>query len=151
MFFLGERNKASKVFINSYNNLGSAHFVENRNGSRIIASLIMDSIPYSNKYFGVKIEGTRDPQIQSLMRKFDENLVRPFDVVRRNFSHGSDHVRFQKAGIPAILLIEKDDMDFPNQHLSTDVYDAQGVNITQALRIISGVGKTLMDLVENGL
>jgi len=81
---------------------GSYHYVQEatREGKNIVGALIMDMIGYSNRYYGVKIEGTRDPAIQELMQLYDSN-VRAYTTLTRvqsTNSFGSDHVSFQEAG-----------------------------------------------------
>ncbi|KAJ9442218.1 hypothetical protein DIPPA_01842 [Diplonema papillatum] len=108
---------------------GSTHYVSvaQQEGRDIKAALIMDMTAYSNNYFGVTFEGTQDAAIVLLMANAVENLEYlkrtlgsqlEFQLAHNSF--GSDHVPFQRAGIPAILLIEKDDTDYPGYHRTTD-------------------------------
>lgn len=59
-------------------------------------------------------------------------------------SFGSDHVSFQRAGIPAILAIELDDTNYPHYHRATDTV-AQ-TTPKQAVDIVKGLAATLVDL-----
>jgi len=107
----------------------------------------MDMISYSSKYFGVTVEGTKD--YEELISAVSFNLLEyktrtDFTVSISRNSFGSDHVSFQKAGIPAILAIEKDDTDYPCYHKAcdTDKY----VSVPQTTQIVRGIAGTLCDL-----
>jgi Zn-dependent M28 family amino/carboxypeptidase len=63
-------------------------------------------------------------------------------------SFGSDHVSFQRAGIPAVLLIELDDTDYPNYHRSTDVLNDQNVNGDQSIAILRGLAASVYELAQ---
>jgi Zn-dependent M28 family amino/carboxypeptidase len=60
-------------------------------------------------------------------------------------SFGSDHVSFQRAGIPAVLAIELDDTNYPHYHRATDTVSE--TTPKQAVDIIKGFAATLVDLV----
>jgi len=115
-------------------------------GRKVAAALCMDMICYSNRYFGVKLEGTRDAAVKALvasaeadMKEFGDNLT----VVTTDFSFGSDHVPFQEAGIPAFLAIERDDTDYHSYHRTTDV--AANCNADQSVAILRGLAATMCD------
>lgn len=71
-----------------------------------------------------------------------------FDVKSTNRSYGSDHVSFQRAGYPAILLIEADDTVYPNYHKSTDVVSAENVNYDQCMVIMTGLLNTAVEYAQ---
>lgn len=117
-----------------------------------VSAILMDMIAYSKKYFGVTIEGTTNGKIQNLMRltKKNMNQMSPSLTVHSSpVSFGSDHVSFQRANIPAILLIEQDDTNYPNYHSSKDDLNEDNVNRDQAVDILRGLAGTVVDLVLN--
>jgi hypothetical protein len=74
-------------------------------GVNVVSALTFDMIAFSDKYFGVTIEGTRDAAIQELMTLTRNNMRQygaggELQVKTADFSFGSDHVSFQRAGIP---------------------------------------------------
>eukprot|EP01060_Flectonema_neradi_P018716 TRINITY_DN2561_c0_g1_i1.p1 TRINITY_DN2561_c0_g1~~TRINITY_DN2561_c0_g1_i1.p1 ORF type:complete len:449 (+),score=83.54 TRINITY_DN2561_c0_g1_i1:43-1389(+) len=108
---------------------GSTHYVSvaQQEGLKIRCALILDMTAYSNRYFGVIIEGTNDAAIKQLMENADTNLQylsstlgSSLSIQHNHRSFGSDHVPFQRAGIPAILHIERDDTNYPGYHRTTD-------------------------------
>lgn len=127
---------------------GSQHYVSEAQKAKkkIVAALIMDMIGYSNKYYGVKIEGTTNPDIQKLMQLFDANVKSYTQLTRvqSTDSFGSDHVPFQKAGYPAFLAIEQDDTNYPDYHRTTDT--VKNVNRGQSVDILKGLAGTIYDL-----
>lgn len=130
---------------------GSAHYVDEakKQGWNIVAALTMDMTAYSNKYFGVTIEGTRDSKIQELMKVMENNMAEyasDLQVRTTTNSWGSDHVPFQKAGYAAILAIEMDDVDYPAYHRTNDV--STYANEAQALGILKGLAGTLYDMAQ---
>jgi Zn-dependent M28 family amino/carboxypeptidase len=54
--------------------------------------------------------------VQSNTREYAPDL----EINLSDNSFGSDHVSFQRAGIPAILGIELDDTNYPHYHRVTD-------------------------------
>ena len=54
---------------------GSAHYVAvaQERGEEIVAALTMDMIGYSNRFYGVTIEGTTSPPILELMDNAESN------------------------------------------------------------------------------
>ena len=62
------------------------------------------------------------------------------------FSFGSDHVSFQRAGIPAILAIEQDDTNYVCYHRDCDTMEY--INERQACDIVRGQAGTLVDLAS---
>lgn len=122
---------------------GSQHYVDTRRdrpGETVTTALTMDMIAYSNRFFGVTIEGTTNAAIQELMNVVEagtKSWAPRLSINRSNFSFGSDHVPFQRAGIPAILLIEEDDTNYPHYHRTTD--NMQQVNRDQANDIVKGL------------
>jgi hypothetical protein len=129
---------------------GSSHYVEEAKGAgqNIVGAIIMDMIGYSNKYYGVKIEGTTDPDIQALMKLFDTNLrtYTSLTRVQSTDSFGSDHVPFQEAGYPALLAIEQDDTDYPDYHKISDT--VANANKGQSVDILKGIAGTLFDVAN---
>jgi len=127
---------------------GSSHYVSEAQKAKkkIVGAIIMDMIGYSSKYYGVKIEGTTNPDIQRLMKLFDTNVKTYTELTREQStdSFGSDHVPFQKAGYPAFLAIEQDDTDYPAYHRTTDV--VTNANKGQSVDILKGIAGTLFDL-----
>eukprot|EP01047_Picozoa_sp_COSAG01_P068909 COSAG01_NODE_10069_length_2256_cov_39.334261_3_plen_136_part_00 len=122
---------------------GSAHYVAEAQarGETIVAALTMDMIGYSNQFYGVLIEGTTDPVIQQLMDLCQQNTLEfapQLTIARSDFSFGSDHVSFQRAGIPAILMIEQDDTNYVCYHRDCD--DVSYINPGQATDIVRGLG-----------
>jgi len=134
---------------------GSTAFVRiaRENGVNIRHAVILDMIAYSNQYFGVTIEGTTNQAIQRLMNIVQANLEgfrddATLEIYRSNNSFGSDHVPFQRAGIPAILLIEADDTVYPHYHRTTDVVSNQNVDVDQSRNIIKGAVASVWDLAN---
>jgi Zn-dependent M28 family amino/carboxypeptidase len=130
---------------------GSAHYVAQaaKKGDTIVGALIMDMISYSNRYFGVTIEGTTSAPIQALMKQVEGNLnlySPALTVNLADFSFGSDHVPFQRAGIPCVLAIEQDDTNYFGYHQTTDV--VANSNASQAMAILRGFGGALYDLAN---
>jgi hypothetical protein len=130
---------------------GSAHYVAlaQARGENIVCALTMDMIGYSNVYYGVTIEGTTSPPILELMdlaaantKEFAPGLT----IATSTFSFGSDHVSFQRAGIPAILAIEQDDTNYICYHRDCDRMEY--INAGQACDIVRGQAGTLVDLAS---
>jgi len=110
---------------------GSREYVRDATSNNVVipAAIIMDMTAYSSKYYGVTIEGDSRSDISAVMDNAEENL----DFIKatsglgtdlsqqKNYrSFGSDHVPFQQAGYPSILLIERDDTAYPGYHRTTD-------------------------------
>eukprot|EP01052_Picozoa_sp_SAG31_P002391 SAG31_NODE_84_length_27014_cov_3.743006_18_plen_460_part_00 len=130
---------------------GSAHYIElaQARGENIICALTMDMIGYSNVYYGVTIEGTTSPPILELMDLAvanTEEFAPDLTIDTSTFSFGSDHVSFQRAGIPAILAIEQDDTNYVCYHRDCD--SMQYINSGQACDIVRGQAGTLVDLAS---
>eukprot|EP01119_Soliformovum_irregulare_P015774 TRINITY_DN4495_c0_g1_i1.p1 TRINITY_DN4495_c0_g1~~TRINITY_DN4495_c0_g1_i1.p1 ORF type:complete len:216 (-),score=62.48 TRINITY_DN4495_c0_g1_i1:325-972(-) len=127
---------------------GSAFYVKNAiaNKWNIESALIMDMISYSNQYFGILVEGTKS--FKSLMNVVESNLKafggKDFGVDVTTNSWGSDHVSFQKANIPAILLIELDETNYFAYHKTTDVWT--NVNEDQSMGCLRGLAGSVCDL-----
>ncbi|KJE91757.1 hypothetical protein CAOG_08638 [Capsaspora owczarzaki ATCC 30864] len=126
---------------------GSQHYVDQAVKAKldITCALIMDMIGYSDLYFGVMVEGTRDAPIQTLMTNVVANMkvyAPALDVSTSSNSFGSDHIPFQRANIPAILAIEQDDTDYPSYHRTTDT--VSNVNEAQSIAILRGLTGTLI-------
>jgi hypothetical protein len=130
---------------------GSAHYVAlaQANNEDIVCALTMDMIGYSNQYYGVMIEGTTSPPILELMDLAQENteeFAPELTIARSTNSFGSDHVSFQRAGIPAILAIEQDDTNYICYHRDCD--SVEYINEGQACDIVRGQAGTLVDLAS---
>eukprot|EP00041_Stephanoeca_diplocostata_P034128 m.1146498 g.1146498 ORF g.1146498 m.1146498 type:complete len:516 (-) comp24467_c0_seq16:3233-4780(-) len=128
---------------------GSAEYVRRAQaeGENIVAAFCLDMIGYSNRFFGVTLEGTTNGEILKLLDLAAENIATyspKLEVKKTTTSFGSDHVSFQRAGIPAILGIELDDTNYPHYHKATDTINE--VTSTQAVDILQGVAATLVDL-----
>lgn len=110
---------------------GSREYVRVATSNSVVipAAIIMDMTAYSSRFYGVAIEGDRRSDISAVMDNAEENL----DFIKstsglgtdlsqqKNYrSFGSDHVPFQQAGYPSILLIERDDTSYPGYHRITD-------------------------------
>jgi len=129
---------------------GSAYYVDQAlkdKNNKITNALLMDMISYSSRYFGVTVEGTKD--YEELLAAVSYNMESlktrsDFTVSISRNSFGSDHVSFQKAGIPAILAIEKDDTDYPCYHRTCDT--EKYVNVPQTTQIVRGIAGSLCDL-----
>jgi hypothetical protein len=125
---------------------GSSYYVSQSNPSLVRASLIADMIGYSNRYYGVTLEGTSNRDIQRLMglaadnaRTYSPDLT----VAQSTNSFGSDHVPFQRAGIPCFLFIQQDDTVYPCYHRTCDTIDQ--MNYNQAMDITLVAAATLWD------
>jgi hypothetical protein len=124
---------------------GSQFYVQQM-GRNVRSALTADMIAYSNRYYGVMIEGTTNAAIQTLMNTALSNLQQYSPNLSRTSStnsFGSDHVSFQRAGIPAILYIERDDTNYPCYHRTCDTM--QYVNLGQSIDITVGVAGALWD------
>jgi hypothetical protein len=124
---------------------GSQFYVQQM-GRNVRSALTADMIGYSNRYYGVMIEGTTNAAIQTLMNTALSNLQQYSPNLSRTSStnsFGSDHVSFQRAGIPAILYIERDDTNYPCYHRTCDTM--QYVNLGQSIDITVGVAGALWD------
>eukprot|EP01062_Namystynia_karyoxenos_P059941 TRINITY_DN51375_c0_g1_i1.p1 TRINITY_DN51375_c0_g1~~TRINITY_DN51375_c0_g1_i1.p1 ORF type:complete len:501 (+),score=190.04 TRINITY_DN51375_c0_g1_i1:76-1503(+) len=113
---------------------GSRHYVNGAVAEErpIIAAITMDMTAYSSRYFGVSFEGDRRSDIAAVMANAADNLewlkgaegLGSKLTSQSNWnSFGSDHVPFQQAGYPAILLIERDDTAYPAYHRINDQVD----------------------------
>lgn len=114
----------------------------------VTKALVMDMIGYSDKYFGVLIEGTPDADIQDLMSVMAQNVEQhapELSYEKSDYSFGSDHVPFQNAGIPCFLAIELDQTDYPGYHKTSDTVFY--LNAPQAVGITRAQVGTLYDLV----
>jgi hypothetical protein len=138
----------SKAFV-KHLQAGDSNLFSSGNRKPIIkAAILMDMISYSRRSFGVKIEGTPDASIRKLMAKLADSfrLHSPELTIEQSLaSFGSDHVSFQRAGYPAVLLIEADDTNYPNYHKSTDIVNTHNVNISQCVGIMRGLLNTALD------
>jgi len=128
--------------------IGSEYFVDeaDSDGLNIVAALTMDMIGYSNRYYGVLIEGTQNADIRELMDLFESNIKQftQLTTEKAYFSYGSDHVSFQQAGIPAFLAIEQDNTDYGQYHRTTDTITYLDLN--QSMDILKGMVGTLYDV-----
>eukprot|EP00040_Diaphanoeca_grandis_P002934 m.23160 g.23160 ORF g.23160 m.23160 type:complete len:464 (-) comp14086_c0_seq1:211-1602(-) len=130
---------------------GSNYFVDEaiKNGDSFKAALIFDMIAYSNRYYGVTLECDSSAGCRELMNLAQPNFVsfaRDLAVETTTVSFGSDHVPFQRAGVPCFLSIELDDTDYPHYHRNTDT--VAHANYNQAMDIVKGVTGTLVDLAD---
>lgn len=126
--------------------VGSTNYVNvaRRDNVNVQSALIMDMIAYSNRFYGVIIEGTRNAAISALMDRYEAALRRwspRLSITKSYTSFGSDHVPFQRAGIPAFLAIEADDTNYPHYHRSTDT--VQWANSDQSVDILKGLAALL--------
>jgi len=128
---------------------GSQNYVKiaKSSGWNILNAICMDMISYSKQYFGITIEGTS--KFQVLVNVVQANMVENSND--KKFQHrvslssfGSDHVSFQQAGIPAILLIEMDDTNTPYYHNTGDTWDT--LNGPQTAQVLRGAAGALCDL-----
>lgn len=142
--------------------LGSRDFVQetvrnqpgggrSRVNGMMVGAIMMDMISYSKRFLGVKVEGTRNSAIQSLMQTVSKNMRKyapdlTQDLSSRSF--GSDHVSFQDANVPAVLLIEQDDTQYPNYHRSTDTFTSSNVNMQQTMGILRGLATSMVDMCQ---
>jgi len=131
--------------------VGSTFYVNRRgpDNVNIRSALIMDMIAYSNRFYGVIIEGTRNAAISALMDRYEAalRLWSPRLTIQKNYnSFGSDHVPFQRAGIPAFLAIEQDDTNYPHYHRSTDTI--QWCNPDQSVDIVKGLAALMYAQLE---
>jgi len=128
---------------------GSAYYVSQvkNNQWNIKNAICMDMISYSSKYLGVTVEGTNKfvELIDVLELNMLENANNKLFQTRTSLtSFGSDHVSFQKAGIPAILLIEMDDTNTPYYHNTKDTWNT--LDQVQTVAILRGAAGCLCDL-----
>jgi len=128
---------------------GSQNYVKiaKSSGWNILNAICMDMISYSKQYFGVTIEGTS--KFQVLVNVVQANMVensndKKFQHKVSLSSYGSDHVSFQQAGIPAILLIEMDDTNTPYYHNTGDTWNT--LNGPQTVQVLRGAAGALCDL-----
>eukprot|EP00004_Rigifila_ramosa_P017617 TRINITY_DN42_c0_g1_i4.p1 TRINITY_DN42_c0_g1~~TRINITY_DN42_c0_g1_i4.p1 ORF type:complete len:447 (+),score=122.11 TRINITY_DN42_c0_g1_i4:27-1343(+) len=133
---------------------GSDYYVARRvqNGYDVRFSLIMDMIGYSDRFYGIRVEGTRDPEISALMDLAEANLEEyapQLEINKAYFSFGSDHIPFQQAGIPCFLAIELDGTDYPGYHQTTDQINY--LDVDQSIDILRGIAGTLWDLAVDGV
>jgi hypothetical protein len=127
---------------------GSTYYV-NTNGTNVIAALTSDMVSYGK--LGVLIEGTTNPDIQRLMNLAESNAREyspDLSIVRSNNSFGSDHVPFQRAGIPAILFIEEDCVSYPCYHRTCDT--SQYVDERLSIEISKANAGTFFDVANGG-
>jgi len=129
--------------------VGSSYYVSSavKNKWKILNAICMDMISYSGHFLGVTVEGTT--RFRELIDSVAYNMIeysREKNFVTRTstVSYGSDHVPFQQAGIPAILVIERDDTDTPYYHKTTDTW--QTLNKEQTVAIMRGVSASICDL-----
>jgi len=129
----------SQIFVNLIKN----------NKWNVVNTICLDMISYSGSFFGVTVEGTS--KYQSLIDVLEFNFLQystsdgNFQIRTATRSYGSDHVSFQNAGIPAVLLIELDDVDTPYYHNTKDTW--QTLNKVQTVGIIKGLVGAICDLV----
>mmetsp|Transcript_5467 Transcript_5467/g.10430 ORF Transcript_5467/g.10430 Transcript_5467/m.10430 type:complete len:520 (+) Transcript_5467:51-1610(+) len=129
---------------------GSKAYVEKavQQGLKIQAALIMDMIGFSSKYYGVTFEGTTAPDIIKLLNICDANCQAYSTALSRQtstYSFGSDHVPFQRQGIPAVLFIERDDTDYFAYHSVNDVI--ANVNASESIDILKALTATALDYI----
>jgi len=128
--------------------IGSEYFIENTNAN-VVSALTMDMIAYSNRYYGVMIEGLPDPEIQTLMGLMEDNCDEyspELTTTSRNFSFGSDHVSFQNAGVPSFLAIEQDETNYNCYHATCDQFS--NVNSDMATDISKAMAGVLYDVAK---
>lgn len=130
---------------------GSQHYINMavQQKYNVTAAFILDMISYSDSYFGLKTEGSRAPAIQSLMAYIEANVriyAPELTTVSSVESSGSDHVSFQRAGIPAILLTQQDSPDYPHQRRTSDVFNY--ANIAQSMSILKVVAASVCQAAE---
>jgi len=126
---------------------GSTYYVNN-NGTNVVAALTSDMISYGK--LGVLIEGTTNPDIQRLMTLAVNNAreYTPLSIVTSNNSFGSDHVPFQRGGIPAILFIEEDCVSYPCYHRQCDTIE--NVDERLSMEITKANAGTFWDVMNGG-
>jgi len=128
---------------------GSGYYVAEAVAKKwdIVNAICMDMISYKKNYFGVTVEGTTrfleliDTVALNLLSYANQN---GFQVKTSTRSFGSDHVPFQQAGIPAVLVIELDDTNTPYYHSTKDTWDT--LNQPQTIGALRGVAASLCDL-----
>jgi len=126
---------------------GSKYYVSKiENKSQYKSVICMDMISYAATTFGVTLEGTTSFKalldvVQLNMQECSASQLKSFQSTN---SFGSDHVSFQKAGIPALLTVQRDDTNYPNYHRSTDT--AQNSRPELAVEILKGVLCSVCDL-----
>ena len=124
------------------------HLIKKGLNAKVVGAVCMDMISYSNKYFGVTAEGKNTAiQYASLLGLANANAdqVAPqLSFVNNTRPFGSDHMSFLNANIPAILLIQRDDTDFPYYHSVGDTMDH--VNKHQAVLIARIAAGMVWDL-----
>jgi len=128
---------------------GSQYYVDNR--GNVVGALLSDMTAYSSRFFGVTIEGTTNSNIRRLTDLAEVNTKQyapALSINRASFSFGSDHVPFQRAGVPAFLWIEQDDTNYVCYHRTCD--EMQYVSEAQAVAINAANAATLYD-VANGV
>eukprot|EP00300_Choanocystis_sp_HF-7_P034314 c4698_g1_i1.p1 GENE.c4698_g1_i1~~c4698_g1_i1.p1 ORF type:complete len:446 (+),score=35.22 c4698_g1_i1:50-1339(+) len=128
--------------------IGSEYYCENSNDD-IVAAITMDMIAYSNRYYGVMIEGLPNADVQNLMNLMQDNCDEyspELTTTSRNFSFGSDHVSFQNCGIPAFLAIEQDETDYDCYHATCDVHG--NTNAMMGTDIARAAGGVLYDIAK---
>jgi len=128
---------------------GSQNYVKVAKSSKwnIVNAICMDMISYSGQYFGVTVQGTS--KFQELVDVVALNVIENSNDSKFKHrvslsSYGSDHVSFQQAGIPAVLLIEMDDTNTPYYHNTKDTWAT--LNGPQTVQVIRGVAGSLCDL-----
>ncbi len=129
---------------------GARYYVSTIGPARSIAgALIMDMISFSQQFYGVSIEGTTDPVIEALSHLVAHNAMHfapKLNVSELDFSWGSDHVPFQDGGIPAVLLIQADDTDYPCYHEPCDTL--HWANMDLQMDITTAVAGAAWDLAQ---
>ena len=118
--------------------LGSNHFVDTVAPSmNIVGAIILDQNGNPGKSGGIILESVGDTSdklriIDTLADSVDGEIR---SVVVNHNGFGSDHVALSRAGIPAVLVIERDNMEFAQAygHTSKDTIDNIDANFGSAI------------------
>jgi len=128
---------------------GSEYYVDEavRNKLNIVSALINDMICYVQNDYGVTIEGQRAwSNLMNVMKANTEQFSPKLSIALTYYSWGSDHVPFQRAGIPAFLSIEADETDYPYYHDTGDT--SKNCNAQLGIDIARGLAGTLFDIAQ---
>lgn len=118
---------------------GSEHYVAQAvdSGLNVVGALTMDMISAWVSRFGITIEGQLPWQELMFALRDNVNQWTPMNSALSYYSYASDHVSFQNAGIPALLAIELDELQYTDYHRSTDTFDkvdpALGAQVARAM------------------
>eukprot|EP00039_Didymoeca_costata_P005259 m.80061 g.80061 ORF g.80061 m.80061 type:complete len:513 (-) comp12736_c0_seq5:99-1637(-) len=137
---------------------GSAAYV-NTYGDNVLMALTLDMIGYSNDFFGATIEHLpsvplsqtiANATIDIIEELNDHNVFTTLYPSATSFAwkeftapFGSDHISFITNNIPALLLIELDDINYQHYHKRRDTVN--NINYDQSLIITTVTGLTLYD------